>query len=54
MGEQPFRVKDVTASDEVKVGSNKLFINNAAVTSSAAELNQLDGITLGSAAQADT
>ena len=54
MGEQPFRVKDVTASDEVKVDANKLFINNAAVTSSAAELNQLDGITLGTAAQDDT
>jgi len=54
MAEVPFRVKDVTASDEVKVPSSKLFINNTAVTSSAADLNQLDGITLGTAAQANT
>jgi len=54
MAEVPFRVKDVTASDEVKVSSDKLFINNTAVTSSAADLNQLDGITLGTAAQANT
>ena len=54
MAEVPFRVKDVTASDEVKVSSNKLFINNVAVTSSAADLNQLNGITLGTAAQANT
>jgi hypothetical protein len=54
MAEVPFRVKDVTASDEVKVSSNKLFINNVAVTSSAADLNQLDGVTLGTAAQANT
>lgn len=54
MAEVPFRVKDVTASDEVKVSSNKLFINNVAVTSSAADLNQLDGLTLGTAATAAT
>ena len=54
MAEVPFRVKDVTASDEVKVSSNKLFINNVAVTSSAADLNQLDGLTLGTAATANT
>ena len=54
MAEVPFRVKDVTASDEVKVSSDKLFINNTAVTSSAADLNQLNGITLGTAAQANT
>lgn len=52
MVEVPFRVKDVTASDEVKVSSNKLFINNVAVTSSAADLNQLNGLTLGTAATA--
>jgi len=36
----------------VKVSSNKLFINNVAVTSSAADLNQLNGLTLGTAATA--
>lgn len=54
MAEQPFRVNDATASDELKVGNSKLFLNNVAVTSTAAELNQLDGITLGTAAQANT
>ena len=54
MAEVPFRFKDATASDKMKVSSNKLFINNVAVTSSAADLNQLNGITLGTAAQANT
>lgn len=54
MAEQPFRVNDATASDEVKIGNSKLFLNNVAVTSTSAELNQLSGITLGTAAQDDT
>tara|TARA_Y100000389_G_scaffold41993_1_gene36711 strand:- start:1379 stop:2509 length:1131 start_codon:yes stop_codon:yes gene_type:complete len=54
MAEQPFRVNDATASDEVKIGNSKLFLNNVAVTSTSAELNQLSGITLGTAAQNNT
>ncbi len=54
MAEVPFRFKDATASDELRVGNSKLFLNNTAVSATAAELNQLDGITLGTAAQANT
>lgn len=54
MAEQPFRVNDATASDELRVGNSKLFLNNTAVTATATELNQLDGVTLGTAASANT
>jgi trimeric autotransporter adhesin len=54
MAEQPFRVNDATASDELRVGNSKLFLNNTAVTATATELNQLSGITLGTAASANT
>ena len=46
MAEQPFRVNDATASDELRVGNSKLFLNNTAVTATAAELNLLDGANL--------
>jgi hypothetical protein len=54
MAEVPFRFKDATASDEVRIGNSKLFLNNTAVTATATELNQLSGITLGTAASANT
>ena len=39
------KLVDVTVSDELKVPTDKLFINNVAVTATAAELNKLDGMT---------
>ena len=54
MAEVPFRFNDATASDELRVGNSKLFLNNTAVTATATELNQLSGITLGTAASANT
>lgn len=54
MAEVPFRFNDATASDELRVGNSKLFLNNTAVTATATELNQLSGLTLGTAASANT
>ena len=54
MAEVPFRFKDATGSDELRIGNSKLFLNNTAVTTTAADLNQLSGLTLGTAASADT
>jgi hypothetical protein len=54
MAEVPFRFNDATASDELRIGNSKLFLNNTAVTTTATELNQLSGLTLGTAASANT
>ena len=54
MAEVPFRFNDATASDELRVGNSKLFLNNTAVSATATELNQLSGLTLGTAASANT
>jgi hypothetical protein len=53
MAEVPFRFNDATASDELRLGNSKLFLNNTAVTPTATELNQLSGLTLGTAASAN-
>jgi len=54
MAEVPFRFNDATASDELRIGNGKLYIDNTTVTTTAADLNQLSGLILGTAASADT
>ncbi len=45
---------DIAVGYKFNVGTGDLQINGTNITSTAAELNQLDGITLGTAAQANT
>ena len=40
-------VKDLTTTGDVKVGTEKLYINNVRVDATAAELNHLDGVSSG-------
>lgn len=46
--------QDVTVQNDLRIGTSALHINGTQVTTTAAELNQLSGLTLGTAASANT
>jgi len=46
--------QDVTISNDLRVGTGAFYINSTQLTATATELNQLDGVTLGTAASANT
>lgn len=45
--------QDVTVQNDLRIGTSALYINGTQVTTTATELNQLDGVTLGTAASSN-